>query len=153
MRTVITLKGLEVSFRLKQEVRSSQPSLETQISELPRLSQPASPMRSRYFRLTSNPPKARSPPPRRESRARFLLQSTERERRLIEKHIKQKLQSQREHNTDCDITFSTIEDWPIPAQERRRYLQNLREEQDARYGKSWQWLQSKRFSLPTIARK
>jgi len=153
MRTVITLKGLEVSFRLKQEVRASQSSLTTETTTLPRLSQPASPVRSRYFRLTSNPPKARSPPIRRDSRARFRLQSTERERRLIDQHIQRKLQSQREHNTDCQIAYTTIEAWPVPAQERSRYLQSLREEQDERYGKSWVWLQSKRFSLPTIARK
>lgn len=153
MRTVITLKGLEVSFRLKQEVRASQSSLATETRTLPQLSQPASPMRSRYFRLTSNPPKQRSPPIRRESKARFRLQSTERERRLIDQHIQRKLQSQHEHNTDCHIAFTTIEDWPVPAQERSRYLRNLREEQEDRYGKSWGWLQTKRFSLPTIARK
>ena len=156
MRTVITQKGLEVSFRLRQEVRASQEVRDSSPDILPRLSLPPSPPRmykNRYFRLTSNPPPPRSPPLRKESRARHLYESTERERRLIEKHIQRKLQSQREHSTDCNITFTTIEDWPVPARERRRYLEGLKEEQEARYGKSWHWLHTKRFSHPVTGRK
>ena len=55
-----------------------------------------------------------------------------------------------EHSTDYELSFVTItERLPSPAKERRMYLRNLREEQTRRYGRSWNWLENKRFSLPT----
>lgn len=158
MRTVITLKGLDVVYSFKKEQRDSQASLSveedsTQRGFLPMIKEPTSPRRmheSRYFRLVSSPPKPRSPPIRRESRAKYRLASTERSRQLIEQHIRRRVKEMHEHSCDYEFASVTIGDpLPSPEKERRRYIRNLREEQMRRYGKSWNWLDSKRFSVPT----
>ena len=161
MRTVITKKGLEVSKSLKEDLRA--PLLVRSKSRvvshkcLPRqASSPASSKgyQTRYFRLVSSPPPKPRSPVNREPRARSLLEATEKLRARLQTYAEKKVKEMHEHSTDCELSFITLpEDLPSLAEGRKCYLNNLREEQRRKYGKSWNWLKNKRFSLPSGERK